>query len=222
MENLQVIFDHIKHRKDSTTLTCHVYNSKCRKVSTIMWCGMQFENGTTQILLWENLNFVMAENGVSNTNFKGFKVDNMLANCDVVMKIYGKGGPNMLVMGCDHTRLFRWSQSLDKVTHKYIKTSLQNLAQISMQGILCVMKILLFTLCPSNHLQYIMTIHELLQSLFGKSKRNLICMYLQGNHGILQLVLLMLIVILIFSKGFISINRVSHDDISTIIFKVPN
>jgi hypothetical protein len=40
---------------------------------------MQSKDGTTQTLLWENLNFVMAENGVSNVHFKGFMADNVHA-----------------------------------------------------------------------------------------------------------------------------------------------
>ena len=33
---------------------------------------MQFEDGTTQTLFWINMNAIMAENDVSEVNFKGF------------------------------------------------------------------------------------------------------------------------------------------------------
>jgi hypothetical protein len=36
---------------------------------------MQSEDGAAQTLLWENLNTVMAENGVLTVNFKGFMAD---------------------------------------------------------------------------------------------------------------------------------------------------
>ena len=73
------MFDHVKRLKDWTTFACHVYNRKYCKVVTIVCCDMQSKDGTTQTLLWENLNFVMAENGVSNVHFKGFMADNVHA-----------------------------------------------------------------------------------------------------------------------------------------------
>jgi predicted phage tail protein len=39
--------------------------------------------------MWWNLNKVMANNGVPNLNFKGFMVDNVHANWNVVQIIYG-------------------------------------------------------------------------------------------------------------------------------------
>jgi hypothetical protein len=36
---------------------------------------MQSEDGAIQILFWENLNTIMAENNVPNVNLKGFIAD---------------------------------------------------------------------------------------------------------------------------------------------------
>ena len=50
------------------------------KTLTIACCDMQSEDGTTQTLFWKNLNFVMAENDVSNVIFKGFMADSAQTN----------------------------------------------------------------------------------------------------------------------------------------------
>ena len=71
------------------------------------------------------LNSVMVKNGVLNVNFKGFKVDLAHANWIVVKNISSEGDSTLPMVGCECTCLFYWSQRLDKVTQKYIKTSLQ-------------------------------------------------------------------------------------------------
>jgi len=86
---------------------------------------MQSEDGAAQTLFWENLNTVMAENGVLTVNFKGFMADSAQANWNAVRKIYGGGDPSLPMVGRERTCLFHWSQNLDKVTQKYIKASLQ-------------------------------------------------------------------------------------------------
>lgn len=45
----------------------------------------------------------MEKNGVSHVNFKGFMTDNAWANWNAIMKIYGEGNPNLLVVGCEYT-----------------------------------------------------------------------------------------------------------------------
>jgi hypothetical protein len=62
---------------------------------------------------------------VSKVNFKGFMADSAQANWNAVRKIYGVGDPSLPMVGRERTCLFNWSQSLDKVTQKYMKTSLQ-------------------------------------------------------------------------------------------------
>ena len=58
----------------------HVYDSQYCKVLTIACCDMKSEDGTTQTLFWKKMNVVMAENGVSKVNFKGFMADSALTN----------------------------------------------------------------------------------------------------------------------------------------------
>jgi hypothetical protein len=58
-------------------------------------------------------------------NFNGFMADNAHAIWNAVRKIYGENDPNLPMVGRECTCLFHLSQSLDKVTQKYIKTSLQ-------------------------------------------------------------------------------------------------
>ena len=76
------------------------------KVFTIACCDMQFEDGATQTLLWDNSNFVMVENGVSNMIFKGFMEDNAHVNWIAVGLIYDEGDPTLPMVGLGHTCLF--------------------------------------------------------------------------------------------------------------------
>ena len=87
-----------------------------------IWPYQTFE---AQTLFWENLNYVMAENGVPNVNFKGFMTDNAQVSWNAVRKIYRDGEPRLPIVDHEHTCLFYWSVSLDKVTDKYINPSLQ-------------------------------------------------------------------------------------------------
>jgi hypothetical protein len=48
--------------------------------------------------MWQNLNKVMANNGVPNLNFKGFMVDNAQANWNVVRIVYGSGNASELMI----------------------------------------------------------------------------------------------------------------------------
>ena len=61
----------------------------------IACCDTQFEDGAIQTLFWENLNVVMAENGVRKTNFKGFMADIAQANWYAVQMVCGDGDPSL-------------------------------------------------------------------------------------------------------------------------------
>jgi hypothetical protein len=125
MKNSWIMLDHVKRLKDWTTMAYHVYDSRYCKVLTIACCDMQSEDGATQTLFWENLNDVMAENGVPKTNFKGFMTDSAQANWNTVRMVYGDDNPSLPMVARERTYLFHWSTSLDKITQKYIKPSLQ-------------------------------------------------------------------------------------------------
>jgi len=85
------MFDHVKHVEGWTTLAYHVYDSLYCKVMTTVICDMQYENTRVQCVMWQNLNKVMANNGVPNPNFKGSMVDSVHANWNDVQIIYGSG-----------------------------------------------------------------------------------------------------------------------------------
>ena len=86
---------------------------------------MQSEDGIPQDLFWKKLNVVMAENGVSKIIFKRFMADGAQANWNAVKMIYHDGVSILPMIAREHTYFFHCSPSLDKVTHKYIKPSLQ-------------------------------------------------------------------------------------------------
>ena len=117
--------DHVKRVKDWTVMACYVYDSRYCKVQTIACCNMQSEDGTTQALFWKKLNVVMAENGVSKVIFKGFMTDCAQANWNTVKMIYSDDDPTLPMVACERICFFHQSASLDKVTQKYIKPSLQ-------------------------------------------------------------------------------------------------
>ncbi len=125
MENSWIMFDHVKRVKDWTTMACHVYDIKYCKVLTIACCDMQSEDYVAQTLFWENLNSVMAENGIQKVNFKGFMADSAGANWIAVRQVYGSGDPKEPMPDRERTCLFHWAANLDKYATKYIIPSLQ-------------------------------------------------------------------------------------------------
>jgi len=58
----------------------------------------------------------MAKNGVHNTNFKGFKVDNAQANWNVVWIVNGSGDVSDLMIDKERTYYFHSTQSMDRHT----------------------------------------------------------------------------------------------------------
>ncbi len=126
LENAWIMFDHVKRVKGWTTMACHVYVSTICKVLTIACCDMQSEDQKAQILFWENLNKVMAENDVPHVNFKGFMADSAQANWIAVRTVYGSGDPTEPMVEKERSCYFHWMANLDKYTTKYIRLSLQS------------------------------------------------------------------------------------------------
>jgi hypothetical protein len=89
------MFDHVKRVKEWTTMAYHVYDAAYCKVMTIAVCDMQSKDTMVQCIMWRELNDLMAKNGVENTNFKGFMVDNAQANKNAVRIVYGSGDPKV-------------------------------------------------------------------------------------------------------------------------------
>jgi hypothetical protein len=70
------MFDHVKRVEGWMMFTSHVYDSFYCKVMVIVICDIQSKDTEVECVMWRNLNKVMANNGVSNPNFKGFMIDN--------------------------------------------------------------------------------------------------------------------------------------------------
>ena len=125
LQDSWIMFDHVKRVDKWTTMACHVYDSRYCKVLTVAICDMQSEDHIAQILFWENLNKVMANNGVPNVNFKGFMADSAQANWMAVRRVYGSGDPKVPMEDRERSCFFHWMANLDKYTTKHIKLSLQ-------------------------------------------------------------------------------------------------
>jgi hypothetical protein len=80
LEHTWIMFDHVKRIKNWTTMACHVYDSAYCRVMTITVCDMQSEDAVAQMVLWKNLNDVMARHGVPEPKFKEFMADSAQAN----------------------------------------------------------------------------------------------------------------------------------------------
>lgn len=105
LENVWLIFDHVKRVKDWTSMACHVYDSTYCKVMTIAICDMQYEDIESQCFMWNALNRMMANHGVPNPNFKGSMADSAQDNYNVVCLIYGNGDPKSPMEDCERTCL---------------------------------------------------------------------------------------------------------------------
>ena len=60
LQDAWIMFDHVKRVRGWTTMACHVYDSSYCRVMTIACSDMQSEDCTTQIVFWQNLNWVLA------------------------------------------------------------------------------------------------------------------------------------------------------------------
>jgi hypothetical protein len=78
------------------------------------------------MVLWKNLNHVMARHGILEPKFKGFMADRSQANKNAVRVIYGNGDPTIPMKDQERTCLFHWAQSLEKHTKADIRAKLQH------------------------------------------------------------------------------------------------
>ncbi len=67
----------------------HVYHLIYCKVMTIAFCDMQFKDTETQCILWKKINTIVEKKGLGTPIFKGFMVDNVHENWNVVHIVYG-------------------------------------------------------------------------------------------------------------------------------------
>ena len=89
LKDTWIMFDHVKRVKHWTTMTCHVYDFAYCRVITIVVCDMQSEDAAAQMILWKNLNVVIARHGVPSPKFKGIMANSAQANWNAVRVIYG-------------------------------------------------------------------------------------------------------------------------------------
>jgi hypothetical protein len=120
------MFDHVKRVKHWITMACHIYDSAYCRVITIAVYDMQSEDATTQMVLWKNLNDVMARYGIPEPKFKGFMADSAQANWNAVKVIYGSGDATISMKDLKRTCLFHWVQSLEEHTKATIRADLQH------------------------------------------------------------------------------------------------
>jgi hypothetical protein len=126
LKNAWLMFDHVKHVKEWTTMACHMYDAAYYKVMTIAVCDMQSEDMKVQCIMWRELNDLMAKNGIENTNFKGFMADSAQANWNAVGIVYGNGDPKVPMENRERTYLLHWTTSLKRHTQKFIKPNMQD------------------------------------------------------------------------------------------------
>jgi len=93
---------------------------------TIVVCDMQSKDTTAQIVVWKNLNSVMARHNVLQPNFKGFMADCAQANWNVIRIVYRNRDASIPMENKERTCLFHWTQSLEKHTKAYIQLDLQD------------------------------------------------------------------------------------------------
>jgi hypothetical protein len=109
LEDAWIMFDHVKRVKHWTTMACHVYDSSYCRVMTIAVCDMQSEDAAAQMVLWKNLNAVMARHDVPSPKFKGFMADSAQANWNAVRVIYGSGDATISMENCRNTECRKYS-----------------------------------------------------------------------------------------------------------------
>jgi hypothetical protein len=80
LQDVWIMFDHVKRVKKWTTMACHLYDSTYCRVMTISVCDLQLEDAAAQTILLKNLNVIVAKHGVPEPKFKGFMADSAQAN----------------------------------------------------------------------------------------------------------------------------------------------
>ena len=125
LQDSWLMFDHVKHVNNWTTMACHVYDLQYCQVMTVAVCDMQSEDCEAQCVMWRCLNKVMARYGLLIVNFKGFIVDSASANWNVVRKIYRTGDPHTKMPDCERTYLFHWTTSMNRHIDNHTKIEFQ-------------------------------------------------------------------------------------------------
>ena len=106
LEDVWIMFDHVKCIKLSTTMACYVYDSAYCQVITITVYDTQLKDPTTQTVLWKNLNDVMAKHGIPRPKFKEFMANSAQANWNAIRVIYNSGDATIPIKDQEKMCLF--------------------------------------------------------------------------------------------------------------------
>ncbi len=68
LQNVWIMFDHVKRVVGWTIMACHVYDSAYCKVMTIANCDMQFEDTEAQKIMWTKLKTLCKSTTFENRN----------------------------------------------------------------------------------------------------------------------------------------------------------
>ena len=121
LENIWMMFDHVKRMGQWTTMACHVYDSTYCRVMMNASCDIESEDFDAHIVFWKNLNVVMKRNGVVKPNFKGFMAASAQAKWNAIWVIYGNKEKEDRVDDRERTCQFHWTQSMVKWTQSMVK-----------------------------------------------------------------------------------------------------
>jgi hypothetical protein len=75
LQNVWMMFDHVKHVQGWTTMAYHSYDLVYCKVMMNVICDMQSKDMKAQCILWKKLNAIIEKKGLGMPIFKGFMVD---------------------------------------------------------------------------------------------------------------------------------------------------
>jgi hypothetical protein len=109
LQNVWMMFNHVKCVQGWTTMAYHIYDLVYYKVMTITIYDMQSEDIESQCILWRKLNIVVKKKGLGMPIFKGFMVDCAQENWNDVCNVYGTGDPMVKMVDKKRTCFFHWT-----------------------------------------------------------------------------------------------------------------
>jgi hypothetical protein len=88
LQNVWMMFDHIKDVQGWMTMACHVYDLVYYKVMMIAIFDMQSRDTEVQCVLWKKFNAIVEKKWLGTLVFKGFMADGVQTNWDVIHIVY--------------------------------------------------------------------------------------------------------------------------------------
>jgi hypothetical protein len=124
LQNVWIMFDHVKHVAIWTIMACHVYDLLRSDDHCSLWHAIWRHKGSTNNV--DKTQWHDVEHDFPKLNFKGFMVNNTQANWSIVKIVYGSRHPFVRMIDKECTCLFHWIQSFDKHTKQLIKLEFQD------------------------------------------------------------------------------------------------